>query len=73
MAANIISMHDLSIDAERNQPSKSKLVLYKPLIYFNSQLYINTKTGNFSYKGGCGVHGFTHIQVFKIRVDLGYK
>ena len=52
----------------RNQANGSKLMLYKPLIYFNSQLkqmYISNKTECFSYKGECGVHGRMHIEAFK--------
>ena len=48
--------HSLSIDAHcRSQPNKSKQVLYKPLIHFNSclkQLCRSNKTERFSYKGG---------------------
>ena len=29
------------------------------------------KTGRFSNKGGCGVHGHTCIELFKIRAGLG--
>ena len=43
---SIISKHDLTIEANHwNQPNKSKLVLCKPQIHFNShlkQLYIIT-------------------------------
>ena len=42
----------------KNQPNKSKLALYKRLLYWNShlkQLYISNKVERFSYKGGCGV------------------
>ena len=55
------------------QPNKSKLVLYKPLIHCNShykQLYLINKTEHFSYKGGCGVHEVTSIEVFKRRAGL---
>ena len=42
---SIVNRCGFSIDVHhRNQPNKSKLVLYKPLIYFNShleQLYIS--------------------------------
>ena len=51
---------------------QSKLVLYKPWIHFNSQLYISNKMKCFSYIGGCGVHGRTCIKTFKIRAGLGY-
>ena len=43
MAAKIgiISEHGLTIEVHCiNQPNKSKLVLYKLLLYFNSQLQI---------------------------------
>ena len=56
----------------RNQPNKSKLVLYKSLLHFYSQLYIvSNKAKCFSYKGGCGMSGRTHIEAFKIRAGLG--
>ena len=60
----IISRHGLNIDAcHRNQPTdnKSKLVLYKPGIRFNShlkQLYVSNKVECLSYQGGCGVRGY---------------
>ena len=42
---SIVNRCGLSVDVHhRNQPNKSTLVLYKPLIYFNShleQLYIS--------------------------------
>ena len=61
---------------QRNQPNKSKLVLYKLLLYCNSclkQLYVSNKTERFSNKDGCGIHGYTHIEVFKGRAGLGYR
>ena len=74
---DIVSRCSHSIYAcHRNQPHKSKLVLYKPSIHSNShlkQFYISNKMKHFSYKGGCGVHGYTHIKVFKKRADLGYR
>ena len=74
---SIISRHDLSIGADcGNQPNKSKLALYKPLLHFNShlrQLYTSNKTECFSYKGGFGVCGHhTHINMFKRIAGLGY-
>ena len=60
----------------RNQPNKSKLALYKPLLHFYShlkQLYINNRTEHFSYKGGYGVQGHTYIEGIKRRADLGYR
>ena len=58
----------------RNQPNKSKLVLYKPLLLLYSslkQLYISNKMEHLSYKGGCGVHGCIGINAFQ-EVSLGY-
>ena len=55
----------------RNQPNKSKLVLYKSLLHFYSQLYISNKEKCLSYKGGCGMSGRTHIEAFKISTGLG--
>ena len=52
----------------RNQPNKSKLVLYKPLLHLYSHLkqpYISNKMKCFSYKGGSGVHGRTRVEAFK--------
>ena len=60
----------------RNQPNKSKLALYKPLLHFYShlkQLYISNKMEQFSYKGGRGVRGCTRIEAFKRRAGLGYR
>ena len=63
---SINSRHDLVIEAcRRNQPNKSKLALYNPLLSLQQlikQLYISNKTGHFSYSGGCDV---THIEVCK--------
>ena len=73
----IVSWRGLRIEAcHRNQPNKSKLALYKPLLYFCSdlkQLYISNKMERFSYKGGCDVHGRTCIEAFKRRAGLGYR
>ena len=72
----IISRRGLRIEARhRNQPNKSKLALYKPLIRLCShlkQLSISNKTKRFSYKGGCGVRGRSHIETFKRRAALDY-
>ena len=59
----------------RNQPNKSKLLLYKLLfsLLHLKRLYTNNKTEHFSYKGGCGVPGCTRIEVFKRRAGLGYS
>ena len=71
----IISRRGLKIEVHhRNQPNKSKLVLYKPLLHFYShlkQLYMSNKTECFSYKGGYGVHGCVCIEAFKRRANLG--
>ena len=74
---DIVSRRGLSIDVHHtNQPNKSKLVLYKPLIHIYShlkKLCMHTMMIYFSYKCGCGVHGHhTCIDVFKIKVSLGY-
>ena len=73
---SIVSRHGLRIESHhRNQPNKSKLVLYKPLLRLYShlkQLYISNKMKHFSYKGVCGVCGCTHIKTFKRRAGLGY-
>ena len=62
--ASIDSRRGLRIEAcHRNQPNKSKLALYKPLLHFYSdlkQLYTSKKTEHFSYKGGYSVCGHTH-------------
>ena len=72
----IVSRRGLRIEVcHRNQPNKSKLALYKPLLCLYShlkQLYISNKTKHFSYKGGCGVLGHTCIEAFKRRAGLGY-
>ena len=66
---SIISRRGLRIEAcHRNQPNKSKLALYNPLLHLYShlkQLYTSNKTKRFSYKGGCGGHGRPHIDAFK--------
>ena len=61
-----------------NQPCKTKLLLYKPLLsllqLFIKQLYINNKTEHFGYRSGCGVHGCRmHNEAFKRRAGLGYR
>ena len=70
----IISRRGLRIDVlHRNQPNKSKLLLYK--LYLNSQLkqlYISNKTKQFSYKGGCSICVHTHIKVLKRGAGLSY-
>ena len=51
--------------------------VYMPLIHIYNQLKqlnICNKMIHFSYKGLCGVHGHrTRIDVFKRRIDLGYR
>ena len=59
--ADTVSRRGLRIEVpRRNQPNKSKLVLYKALLRLHShlkQLPISNKTKCFSYKGVCvGVH-----------------
>ena len=72
----IVSRRGLRIEARhRNQPNKSKLALYKPLLRLYSHLkqpYISNKTKPFSYKGVLGVHERAHIEAFKRRAGLGY-
>ena len=73
---DIISRRGLRIGAcRRNQPNKSKLSLYKPLVRLYSHLkqpYISNKTKRFSYKGGRGVRGRARIEEFQRRADLAY-
>ena len=72
----IVSRHGLGIKVQhRNQPNKSNLVLYKLLLYCNSDLkwlYISNKIKRFIYKDNSGIHVCTRIKVFKRRVGLGY-
>ena len=70
----IVSKRGLRIEAHhRNQPNKSKLALYKPLLRLYSHLkqpYISNKMKRFSYEGGRGVRA--RIKAFKRRAGLGY-
>ena len=63
---SIINRHGLSINTHhKNQCKKSKLVLYEPLHLLSShlkQLNICNKMEHFSYKGGCDVYGYAHIE-----------
>ena len=72
----ILSRYGIRIEVHRrNQPNKSKLMVYKPLLHLYSHLkqpYISNKTKRFSYKGVCGVYGRTRIEAFKRRAGLGY-
>ena len=65
----IASRRGLRIEAHhRNQPNKSKLVLYKVLLRLCSHLkqpYVSNKMKCFSHKGGCGVCGCTRIEACK--------
>ena len=71
---SIISRYGFRNEAHcRNQPNKSKLALYKPLIHFYSQLHISNNIEHFNRKGGCGVHECTRIKVFKRRAGFGYR
>ena len=57
----------------RNQRNKSKVALCNLSICFNSHLkpmYISNKMKDFSYKGGCGIHG---LETFKRKAGLGYR
>ena len=54
----ITSRRGITID----QPNKSKLVLYKPLLHFNSQLLSSDKMRHFSCEGGCGIHISRHLK-----------
>ena len=59
-----------------NQPNKSKLLLYSRYFHFNipfKQLYTSCKLEHFGYKGGFGVRGHMHTEVFKRRAGLGYR
>ena len=71
---DIVSRRGLRIGARRrNQPNKSKLALYKPLLRLYSHLkqpYISNKTKCFSYKGGRGVRAC--IEAFQRRAGLAY-
>ena len=73
---DIVSRRGLRIEAHRrNQPNKSKLALYKPLLRLYShlkQLYVSNKTKRFSYKGRLGVRGRARIEAFQIRAGLAY-
>ena len=68
---DIVSRRGLRIGARRtNQPDKSKLALYKPLLCLYSHLkqpYISNKTKRFSCKGGRGVRGRARIEAFQRR------
>ena len=70
----IVNRRGLAIEVHyRTQYNKSKLVLFKPWIHFNShlnQLYIGNKTERFSYKGGCGICGLVLSKTFKRRASL---
>ena len=71
----IVSRRGLTIKARcRNQPNKSKLALYKPLLHYShlKQPYISNKTKRFSYKGGRGVRGRGRIEAFQRRAGLAY-
>ena len=72
-----VSRRGLRIEARhRNQPNKSKLSLYKPLLRLYSHLKqppISNKMKRFSYKGGCGGRGRSRIEAFKRTAGLGYR
>ena len=57
-----------------NQPNKSKLALYKPLLHFYihlKQLYMTNKMEHFCYIGGCDLRGHMDIEIFQRRTGLG--
>ena len=62
----IVGRHGLRIEpCHRNQPNKSKLTLYKPLLHFYShlkQLYISNKKEHFSYVAYMGVCISKHLK-----------
>ena len=74
---DFVSRRGLKIGAcHRNQPNKSKLALYKPLLRLHSHLkqpYISNKTKRLSYKGGHGVRGRARIKAFPRRAGLAYR
>ena len=71
---DIVSGRGLRIEARRrNQPNKSKLALYKPLLRLYSYLkqpYISNKTKRCIYKGRRGVRA--RIEAFQRRAVLAY-
>ena len=73
----IVCRCGLTIEVRRrNQTNKSKLELCKPWNHFNDHLnqpYISNKTEHFSYKGGCGIYGCMHVEMFKRKAGLGYR
>ena len=71
---DIVGRHGIRTEVcHRNQCNMSKLVLYKPLLHFYSELYINNRTEHFSYKGGCGMRGYVCVDAFERRAGLGYR
>ena len=54
--AAVIGFIDINAHC-RNQPNRSKSVLYKPLLSHFLVIYISSKTKRFNYKGECGVRG----------------
>ena len=71
---DIVSRRGLRIGAHhRNQPNKSKLALYKPLLRLYSHLkqpYISNKMKHFSYKGAHGVREHACIKAFQRRAGM---
>ena len=72
---DIVGRRGLRIEVcRRNQPDKSKLALYKPLLHLYSHLkqpYISNKTELFAYKRKCGTCGHACIEALKRRAGLG--
>ena len=58
-AAVVVSLIDMTLELKthKNQPEKTKLVLYKPLLRFKRHLkqLISDKMAHFSCKDGCGI------------------
>ena len=73
---SIVSRRSLRIETHRrNQPNKSKLALYKPLLHFYSylkQLYMNNKMERSVTKVGVTCVGLHMSRYFK-KADLGYR
>ena len=66
VVVSIVSRHGLSIDEHhRNQPNKSMLVQYMPILSWLKQSYVSNKTECFYYKGRCCICGSKHFEAFK--------
>ena len=66
VVVSIVSRRGLSIDEHhRNQPNKSMLVQYMPILSWLKQSYVSNKTECFCYKGRCCICGSKHVEAFK--------